>query len=133
MSRTSFTMSVLVLAAIIALFLGSVGIYGVISYIVSQRTSEIGVRLALGADSTKVRRMILMQGMRLAGAGVAIGLLAALAMGRLLTSLLYGVSPFDPLTLVGGAVIFLPVAALGAIIPALKAARIPPAVALQST
>ncbi len=133
LSRTSFTMSLLVLAAVIALFLGSVGIYGVISYVVSQRTSEIGVRMALGAGSADVRRMILMQGMRLAGAGVVIGLLAAAAMGRLLTSLLYGVTPFDPLTFVGGSVIFLAVAALAAVIPALKASRIPPAVALQST
>ena len=132
MSRTSFAMSLLLLAAIIALFLGSVGIYGVISYIVSRRTSEIGVRLALGADSTKVRRMILMQGMRLAGTGVVIGLLAATAMGRLLTSLLFGVTPFDPLTFVGGSAIFLAVAALAAIIPALRASRVAPATALQS-
>ena len=132
MSRTSFTMSLLLLAALIALFLGSVGIYGVISYIVSQRTSEIGVRLALGADSGQVRGMILMQGMRLAGAGVVIGLLAAAAMGQLLTSLLYGVSPLDPLTLVGGSVVFLAVAALAGVIPARRAARTPPAVALQA-
>ena len=133
MSRTTFTMTLLVLAAIIALFLGSVGIYGVISYIVSQRTSEIAVRLALGADSKKVRRMILVHGMKLSGAGVVIGLLAAVAMSRLLTSLLYGVSSFDPVTLVGGSLIFLAVAALAAVIPALRASRIPPAVALQST
>ena len=133
MSRTSFTMSLLLLAAFIALFLGSVGIYGVISYIVSQRTSEIGVRLALGADSKRVCRMILIHGMKLAGAGVVIGLLAAAAMGRLLTSLLFGVSSFDPVTFVGGSVVFLAVAALAAIIPALRASRIPPAVALQST
>ncbi len=133
MSRTSFTMSMLLLAAFIALFLGSVGIYGVISYIVSQRTSEIGVRLALGADSKSMRGMILMQGMKLAGAGVVIGLLAAVAMGRLLTSLLFGVSSFNPVTFVGGSLIFLAVAALAAVIPALRASRIPPAVALQST
>ena len=131
LSRTSFTMSLLVLAAIIALFLGSVGIYGVISYVAIQRTSEIGVRLALGADAEGVRRMILMQG-RLAGAGVVIGLLAATAMGQLLTSLLYGVSPLDPLTLVGGSVVFLAVAALAGVIPARRAARTPPAVALQA-
>ena len=133
MSRTSFTMSLLVLAAIIALFLGSVGIYGVISYVVSQRTGEIGVRLALGADSKKVRRMILIHGMKLAGAGVVIGLLASAAMGRLLNSLLYGVSSFDPVTFVGGSLIFLEVAALAAVVPALRASRIPPAFALQST
>ena len=132
LSRTSFTMSMLVLAAIIALFLGSVGIYGVISYVAIQRTSEIGVRMALGADAGGVRRMILMQGMRVAGAGVVVGLLAAVAMGRLLTSLLYGVSPFDPLTLVGGSVIFLAVAVIAGVIPARRAARTPPAVALQA-
>jgi ABC-type antimicrobial peptide transport system permease subunit len=76
--------------------------------------------------------MILMQGMKLAGLGVVVGLLAAAAMGRLLTTLLYGVSPLDPLTLVGGSVIFLAVAALAGIIPARRAARTPPAVALQS-
>ena len=130
LSRTSFTMSLLVLAALIALFLGSVGIYGVISYVASQRTSEIGVRMALGADVGGVRTMILMQGMRLAGIGIVIGLLAAAAMGRLLTSLLYGVSPYDALTLVGGSVIFLAVAILAGVIPAQRAAGTPPAVAL---
>ena len=133
LSRTSFTMTLLVLAAMIALFLGSVGIYGVISYIVSQRTSEIGVRLALGADSSQVRWMILMQGMRLAAAGVVGGLLAAAVMGQLLTSLLYGVSSFDAPTFVGGSVIFLALAALAGIVPALRAARIPPAQALQGS
>ena len=103
-----------------------------ISYVAIQRTSEIGVRMALGADAGGVRRMILMQGMRVAGAGVVVGLLAAVAMGRLLTSLLYGVSPFDPLTLVGGSVIFLAVAVIAGVIPARRAARTPPAVALQA-
>ena len=131
MSRTTFTMALLLLAAIIALFLGSVGIYGVISYVTSQRTSEIGVRMVLGADSDDVRRMIVRQALRLAGAGVVIGLLTAAAMGRLLTSLLYGISPLDPLTLVGGSVIFLVVAAFAGLIPASRAARTPPAVALQ--
>ena len=132
MSRTSFTMTLLLLAAAIALFLGSVGIYGVISYTVTQRTDEIGVRLALGADAGQVRWMILMQGMRLAAVGVVVGLLVALAMGRLMTSLLYGVSPFDVTTFVIGAAIFLVVAAVAGIVPAVRASRIPPAVALQS-
>ncbi|MED5564005.1 MAG: FtsX-like permease family protein, partial [Gemmatimonadota bacterium] len=132
LSRTSFTMTLLLLAAAIALFLGSVGIYGVISYIVAQRTDEIGVRLALGAGAPEVRWMILMQGMRLAVVGVVVGLLAAVAMGRLMTSLLYGISPFDVTTFVIGAVIFLVVAVLAGIIPAVRASRIPPAVALQS-
>jgi predicted permease len=132
LSRTSFTMSLLVLAAIIALFLGSVGIYGVISYVTSQRTAEIGVRMALGADAGGVRTMVLMQGMRLAGAGVLIGLLVAVAMGRLLESLLYGISPLDPLTLVGGSITFLAVALLAGFIPAQRAARTQPAEALES-
>ncbi len=80
-----------------------------------------------------MRRMILLQAMRLAGAGIAVGLLAAAVMGRFLTSLLYGVTPLDPLTFLGGLLIFLGVAALAALIPALRAARVPPAVALQST
>ncbi len=133
MSRTSFIMSLLLLAAIVSLFLGSVGIYGVISYIVSQRTSEISVRLALGADSGAVHTMVLMEGMKLAVTGIVIGLLAAVVVGRLLTSLLYGVTSFDPLTLVGGSLIFLTVAALASIIPAQRAAGTPPAAALQST
>ncbi len=133
LSRTTFTMTLLAIAAIIALFLGSVGIYGVISYIVSRRTSEIGVRLALGADFRGVRRMILLQGMRLAGAGTVIGLIGAALLGRLLTTLLYGVTPFDPITFVGGSAIFLAVASLACLIPAQRAARAAPAVALQST
>ena len=133
MSRTSFTMALLLLAAFVALFLGSVGIYGVISYIVSQRTSEIAVRMALGADSHKVRRMVLLQGMSLAAMGVVIGLVAAAVLGRLLTSLLYGVTSFDILTLVGGSAIFLAVAAVATVLPAFRAERTAPAVALQST
>ena len=132
MSRTSFTMTLLLIAAAIALLLGSVGIYGVIAYVSSQRTAEIGVRMALGADSGGVRRMILLQGLRIASIGVGLGLVGAAAMGRLLASLLYGVSPLDPLTLVLGSSLFLAVAAVAALIPAERASRTPPAVALQS-
>ena len=115
----------------IALLLGSVGVYGVIAYVSSQRTAEIGVRMALGSDAGRVRRMILMQGLRIAVAGVIIGLAGAVAMGRLFTSLLYGVRPLDPMTLALGSALFLVVAALAALIPAQRAARTPPAVALQ--
>ena len=95
LSRTSFTMSLLVLAAVIALFLGSVGIYGVLSYVATQRTAEMGVRLALGADAGSVRKIILSQGMLLAGLGVVAGLAGAVAIGGVMTSLLFGVSPLD--------------------------------------
>ena len=132
MSRTSFTMTLLVIAAAIALLLGAVGVYGVIAYVSSQRTAEIGVRMALGSDAGRVRGMILWQGMRIALIGVALGLAGAVALGGVLASLLYGVSPLDPLTLVLGSATFLAVAALAAFVPAERAARTPPAVALQS-
>jgi putative ABC transport system permease protein len=131
LSRTSFTMALLLLAAGIALFLGAVGIYGVISYGVSQRTGEIGVRQALGADRGRIRRSVLGEGMRLAGIGVAIGLVLSVAMGRVIASLLYGVSPYDALTLGGGLLVFLAVAGLASTLPAARASRIPPAVALR--
>ena len=131
MSRTSFAMSVLVIAALIALFLGAVGIYGVLSYVVSLRIPEIGTRLALGASPGAVRRMVLSQGMRLAGAGALMGLVAAIAVGRVMVALLYGVSPFDPVTLVATSAIFLSVAVLASLVPAARAARTAPVDALR--
>ena len=132
LSRTTFTMSLLLLASLIALFLGAVGIYGVLSYVASQRTAEMGVRLALGSDPGGVRSIILGQGMKLAGVGVVLGLAGAVALGRIMESLLYGVSAVDPLTLGGVTVIFLAVAATASLVPARRAARTPPAVALRS-
>jgi ABC-type antimicrobial peptide transport system permease subunit len=132
MSRTSFTMSLLVLAAFVALFLGSVGIYGVISYVVSQRTSELGVRMALGADAASVRSLVLKNGMVLAVIGVVLGLVGAAFMSRMLSTLLFGISQFDPYTFVAGPIVFLAIAALACIIPAQRAAGIDPADALRS-
>jgi predicted lysophospholipase L1 biosynthesis ABC-type transport system permease subunit len=132
LSRTSFTMSILLLAALVALFLGSVGIYGVLSYVASQRTAEMGVRLALGADGASVRKIILSQGMLLAVVGVAVGLAGAVALGGVMSSLLYGVRPADPLTLATASGVFLAVAAGASLIPASRAARTPPAVALRA-
>jgi len=130
-SRTSFTMAILVLAAGIALFLGAVGIYGVMAYGVVQRTGEIGLRQALGADRGSVFRMILREGLLMAAAGIVLGLAASIGLGRVLSSLLYGVSPYDPVTLIGGALVVLGMAALASLIPAVRAVRIPPAVALR--
>ena len=130
-SRTSFTMSLLLLAAGIALFLGAIGIYGVISYVVSNRTGEIGVRQALGADAGRIRGSVIGEGMRLASIGVVLGLALAIAMGQFIASMLFVVKPYDGVTLVSGLVIFLAVAALASAIPAVRASRIPPAVALR--
>jgi putative ABC transport system permease protein len=132
MSRTSFTMSVLVIAALIALFLGAVGIYAVLSYVVSLRTPEIGTRLALGASPGAVLRMILSQGMRLAGLGALMGLVAALALSRVIVALLYGVSPVDPVTLVATSAVFLAVAVLASLLPAARAAGTAPVDALRA-
>jgi putative ABC transport system permease protein len=132
MTRTTFTMSLLVISALIALFLGAVGIYAVLSYVVSQRTPEIGIRSALGATPETVRRMFLSQGMRLAGVGVLIGLVAAVALGRVLLAQLYGVGPVDPVTLVVGSAIFLAVAGVASLLPAARAAETSPVDALRA-
>ncbi len=131
LNRTTFTMSLLVLAALIALFLGSVGIYGVLSYVAAQRVPEIGVRLALGADRMKIRAMVLREGILLAAAGIAIGVAGAEVLGRFLGSLLFQVSPSDPVVLAGGSLVFLVVALVASVVPAERAARTPPAVALR--
>jgi predicted permease len=130
-SRTTFTMALLIIGAAIALFLGCVGIYGVISYIVVQRTTEIGVRMALGEDPQGVLRLVLSQGMILTAAGLALGLIATITVGNVLSSLLYGVSRFDPVTLAGGVVVFLAVATVATLVPAFRASRIAPAEALR--
>jgi predicted permease len=132
MSRTSFTASVLLIAALVALFLGSVGIYGVLSYVVSQRTAEIGIRTALGATPQVVRRMILLQGMWLVGIGVVVGLGTAVALGRFLATQLYGVSPVDPVTIAVAAAIFVAVAMLASLLPAARAAGTAPVDALRT-
>ena len=130
-SRTSFTMAIHGLAAGIALLIGGVGLYGVISYGVTQRTGEIGLRQVLGADAGSVRRLVLRDGMRMAGAGVLIGLVTALGLGQFLSSLLYDVGPYDMVSLLAGAAVLLGVAGLASVIPAARAARIPPAAALR--
>jgi predicted permease len=131
MARTSFTLVMLLIAAGVALALGVVGIYGVISYIVSQRTREIGVRMALGADRRDVRRMVLRQGMILAGIGVVIGLAAAVGLTRVMSALLYGVEATDPLTLGVVAALLVAVAFGASYLPALRASRTDPQVALR--
>ena len=131
MARTSFILVMLVIAAAVALALGVVGIYGVISYIVSQRTGEIGVRMALGADGRDVSLMVLRQGMIPAGIGVGVGLLAAAGLTRLMSSFLYGVEAIDPLTYGVVAALLSVVALVASYLPALQASRTDPLQALR--
>ena len=131
-ARTSFTMAMLGAASGIALLLGLVGIYGVISYVVSQRTREIGVRMALGASAATVRGMVVRQGLLLSGAGVGLGLLVAALLSRVMRSLLYGVGAVDPLTYAVVAVSLVAVAVLASLIPAVRAAGVDPSRALRT-
>jgi predicted permease len=131
MARTSFTLVMLGIAGAMALALGIIGIYGVISYTVSQRKREIGIRLALGAQSGDVVGMVLRQGAKLALVGVCIGVAAALVLARLMTSLLFGVTAHDPLTFAAVATLLVLIALVACYIPARRAMKVDPMVALR--
>jgi predicted permease len=130
-ARTSFTLVMLGTAGAMAMALGIIGIYGVISYTVSQRQREIGIRLALGAQRGDVLQMVLRQGAKMAVLGVAIGLCGAVGLTRLMTSLLFGVSPFDPFTFGAVAVLLMAVALTACYVPGRRATRVDPMVALR--
>ncbi len=132
MARTSFTMVMLALASGMALLLGVVGIYAVISYTVSQRSREIGIRLALGARREELTRMFVRHGLVLAGIGAAIGLVAALGLGRVMSSLLFGVGASDPLTRGVVATSLVSAAGLASYVPARRVADVDPAAALRA-
>jgi predicted permease len=132
MARVSFNMLLLGIAAGMALILSAVGIYGVISYVVGQRRGEIGIRVALGARTTQVGGLVVLQSVRLAAAGVVLGLVGAIATTHALRSLLFAVSPTDPLTLGVVATILIAIAALASYIPARRAARVDPIEALRA-
>jgi ABC-type antimicrobial peptide transport system permease subunit len=131
-STPRFALFLVALFAGLALALAAIGIYGVISYAVSQRTREFGLRMALGAQAEDVRRLVLRQGVNLALLGVALGLVGALALGRVLWSLLYQVRPADPATFVSVAALAIAVAALACYLPARRATAVDPANALRS-
>jgi ABC-type antimicrobial peptide transport system permease subunit len=132
MARTSFTLVMLGIAGGMALLLGVVGIYGVIAYAVSQRTREIGIRMALGSSQGNVTRLFVGHGLRLAAIGIAGGLAAAAACTRLMTSLLFEVSPLDPLTFGGVSLVLVLAAAIASYVPALRAALVDPVDALRA-
>jgi ABC-type antimicrobial peptide transport system permease subunit len=131
MARTSFTLVMLALTGGMALFLGIVGLYGVIAYSVSQRRREIGIRMALGAGKGEVLKMVTGEGIKLALIGVVIGLAGALGLTRFLSGLLYGVKPSDPPTLVAVSALLIAVALFASYIPARQAAKVDPPVALR--
>jgi predicted permease len=131
MARTSFTMLLLGIGAAVALLLGAVGIYGVISYVVSQRTQEIGVRMALGAQRGDVSGMVMKEGLLLALIGIGIGLAGALAATRLMKALLYEVSATDPATFAAVPVLLAAVALLASYVPARRAAGVAPLEAIR--
>ena len=132
LGRTSFTLVMLGLAGAMALVLGLVGIYGVISYAVSQRRREIGIRLALGAQPSELRRMFVRHGLVLAATGVAIGMGAAVALTGLMSSLLFGISPLDPMTYAAVPIVLIVAAMLASYLPARRASAVDPVEALRA-
>jgi predicted permease len=131
LARTSFTLAMLAIAAAIALLLGLVGIYGVIAYAVAQQAREIGIRVALGAPPREVKRMFMRRGLVLTGIGVIVGLIAAIALTRSMSSLLFGVSAFDAVTYLAVSFVMLVATAIASYIPARKATLVDPVEVLR--
>jgi predicted permease len=131
LAQTSFSLVMLAIAACVALLIGVVGIYGVVAYAVAQRTREIGVRLALGAQIADVRRLFLRHGLRLTVTGIAIGIGLAIVLTRVMAAFLFGVGPMDPVTYAAVSGILALVALLATYLPARRASRVDPSLALR--
>jgi hypothetical protein len=132
MASLSFTMLMVGIAGVLALILGAVGLYGVLSYGVTRRTQEIGVRMALGAQAGSVRRMVVAQGGRVAVVGAVVGVIASLGLTRYIESMLFGVQRLDVLTFTGVVVVMIAVALLASYLPARRASRVDPVEALRA-
>ncbi len=132
LARRRFSMLLLTLFAGVALGLAAIGVYGVIAYLVSQGTREVGIRMALGATPKEILLLVVRQGMTVAIVGVVAGLAGALVAARFMTSLLYGVSATDPMTFTSIAVLLCLTALLASYVPARRAARIDPMISLRS-
>lgn len=131
MAPTRFALTLIGVFGVVALLLASIGLYGVLSYVVRQRTGEIGVRMAFGAESASILRLVVGQGVALAGGGLMLGILAAIPLTRFMESLLVGVAPTDPLTFASISVVFAAVAALACYVPAKRATFVDPVQALR--
>ena len=131
MVELTFTLLTLGIASILALLLGAVGLYGVLSHLVAERTRAIGVRMALGARAAQVTALVVAQGARVVGIGVAVGLLVAMAFSRALGSLLYGVQPIDAATFIAMPVAMAAVGLLASYLPARRAAQLDPMASMR--
>jgi hypothetical protein len=132
LARTSFTLVMLAIAGGMALLLGIIGIYGVIAYVVSQKTREIGIRAALGAEPRQLGRMFLLHGLALSAVGAVVGLVAAVALGSVMSSILFGIGPLDPAAYVAAIGVTVAAAALASYVPARRAAKIDPIETLRA-
>jgi putative ABC transport system permease protein len=131
LAQARFSSMLLAGFASLALLLASIGIYGVMSYAVTQRTSEIGIRLALGAETRNILSLVVGNGLRLAGLGLAIGIVLALVLSRTLSSLLFNTASTDPVTFLGVVLVLAAVASLATYLPARRASHIAPVEALR--
>jgi putative ABC transport system permease protein len=132
LARASFATVLLAIASVLALTVGVVGVYGVMSHVVSGRTREIGIRSALGAEPRQLARMLLLHGLALSGAGAVVGLVAAMGLARLMSSLLFGISPMDPAAYVAALAVVIAAALLASYAPARRAASIDPIETLKA-
>ena len=131
-ARENFNMLLLTIFGVVALVLAAIGIYGLMAYTVTQRNQEMGIRMALGADRSAIRGLVVWSGMRLAIAGIAVGMMAAFGLTRLMSSFLFGVRPWDPVAFLSAPLILSVVALLAVWLPGMRACKIDPVQALRA-